>query len=282
VDDGSTPETEEETARLAAADPRVRVIRQANAGPGAARNAGLAQANAEWVAFLDDDDLWAPGALEELLAEATAGRDAIACHALRFFSDDATVTSADVLATPEAYRAEPWPPSPPRETLTLRELMLRPVAPIHAGVFRRQTVQEIGGFDTSSGVEDYDLWLRLALRGPTPVVPRPLALYRWHPGQKSSPLVARARGTRLTLERFLSRHPDAVPERDRRQLRRRLASLAREEAYACLLCGEASTTRSAVTAGLRWWPWDMKLRFYWVASWSPSLYTRARRLIRKR
>ncbi len=281
VDDGSTDETEEETARLAASDARVRVFRQANAGPGAARNAGIAQATADWVAFLDDDDLWTRSALEELLAAAMPGHDVIACHALRFFSDEPAATAEDILAAPEAYRVEYWPPNPPREGLTLREVMLRPVAPIHAGVFRREAVREIGGFDTSSGVEDYDLWLRLASRGPTPVVPRPLALYRWHPGQRSSPLGTQARETRITLERFFSRNIDSIPERDRWRVHRRLALLAREEAYASLLRSDGSTARSAITAGLRWWPRDLKLRFYWLASRFPSLYTWARQLFRK-
>jgi len=65
-------------------------------------------------------------------------------------------------------------------------------------------------------------------------------------------------------------------------LLRAAAERDREEAYAYLLCGEESTTRSVVIIGLRWRPRDMELRFYWLASWSPSLYTRTRRLIRER
>jgi hypothetical protein len=57
VDDGSTDATLEV---LGAYGDRIRVLRQANKGPGAARNAGLAAATGEYAAFLDSDDVWLP------------------------------------------------------------------------------------------------------------------------------------------------------------------------------------------------------------------------------
>ncbi len=65
VDDGSRDDS---AARAARFGPRVRVLRQARAGPSAARNRGIAAARAEVIGFLDADDLYAPGALAPLLA----------------------------------------------------------------------------------------------------------------------------------------------------------------------------------------------------------------------
>jgi len=60
VDDGSTDDTPAAAGALAAADPRVRVIHQANAGPAGARQAGLEAARGEFIQYLDSDDLLAP------------------------------------------------------------------------------------------------------------------------------------------------------------------------------------------------------------------------------
>jgi glycosyltransferase involved in cell wall biosynthesis len=69
VDDGSEDAPER---IVAAAVLPVRLIRQTNQGPGAARNAGLAVSTADLIAFLDADDLWADGALAGLVRHALA------------------------------------------------------------------------------------------------------------------------------------------------------------------------------------------------------------------
>ena len=63
VDDGSTDGTSDILDGYAKGDPRLRVIHQANAGVGAARNAALAAARGEWILFLDGDDVLSPVAL---------------------------------------------------------------------------------------------------------------------------------------------------------------------------------------------------------------------------
>ena len=73
VDDGSRDRTPEIAAAHAAADPRVRLVRQANAGVAAARNRGIAEARAALVAPMDADDLWAPTKIERQLAALRRG-----------------------------------------------------------------------------------------------------------------------------------------------------------------------------------------------------------------
>ena len=63
VDDGSRDDTARIAADFAARDTRFRLVRQANAGAAAARNAALALARGEWIAPLDADDLWHPDKL---------------------------------------------------------------------------------------------------------------------------------------------------------------------------------------------------------------------------
>src|ERR671931_448444 len=73
VDDGSTDATAEGLARIE--DPRLRVVRHDRPhGVAQARNAGIAAARGEWVALLDDDDLWAPWKLRAQLDAAVAER----------------------------------------------------------------------------------------------------------------------------------------------------------------------------------------------------------------
>jgi CDP-glycerol glycerophosphotransferase (TagB/SpsB family)/glycosyltransferase involved in cell wall biosynthesis len=68
VDDGSTDDGAAVAAAMAAADPRFTLIQVPNAGPGAARNTGMAAATGEYLAFVDSDDMLPPGAYERLLA----------------------------------------------------------------------------------------------------------------------------------------------------------------------------------------------------------------------
>ena len=79
VDDASRDDTRAVAERLAAEDPRVRVVANpVNLGPGPARNHGLAEARGTWVAILDADDAYAPGRLAQLISRAEAeGLDVI-------------------------------------------------------------------------------------------------------------------------------------------------------------------------------------------------------------
>lgn len=78
VDDGSTDGTVQALARYGE---RVRVVRQSNAGPAAARNNGIRNSTGAFIAFLDSDDLWKPEKIEVQLARFDANPELQVCFA---------------------------------------------------------------------------------------------------------------------------------------------------------------------------------------------------------
>lgn len=85
VDDGSTDSSPKILAHYAARDGRFRVLTQSNTGPGAARNAGLALANGQYVIFLDSDDWFEPNFLKKMVAHAKENRaDVTICRTTEF------------------------------------------------------------------------------------------------------------------------------------------------------------------------------------------------------
>lgn len=173
VDDGSegTAAAEVVTAR---ADPRVRLLRNPTSqGVSGARNRGLSAASGRWVAFCDDDDLWAPDKLLMQVREAQrSGRSWVYAGAVKIDSDLRVVGGE--------------PPAPPE--VVHRRLPRWTLIPggCSGVVVRRELVLEVGGFDPALvNLADWDLWSRLAQAGPPAWVPLPLIGYRIHSGNSS-------------------------------------------------------------------------------------------------
>ncbi len=88
VDDGSTDGSAAVARARAAADPRFRLVRVANGGPGSARNHGVAAATGEFLAFVDADDLLPPDAYATMLAVLQrSGSDFVSGGVLRLAAD---------------------------------------------------------------------------------------------------------------------------------------------------------------------------------------------------
>jgi glycosyltransferase involved in cell wall biosynthesis len=231
VDDGSTDDT---PAILAGYGSRLAVVRQANGGLAAARNAGLARACGDVVAFLDADDTWEPEKSRAQLAYLDAHPECalVSCDAFLMNADGKR--GAPILGD----RAQRLPAGRCLEALFLGNFVLLPGAMV-----RRETLAAVGGFDeTVPGVEDYDLWLRIAAVAGIGVLPRPLASYRSWPGQMSRNRAQQTRSEARVLTGALARHPEL-----RRALggraRRRLARLFDEAGYRELQ--EAAPARAA-------------------------------------
>jgi glycosyltransferase involved in cell wall biosynthesis len=188
------------TARELASQPPGPVTVIGNAEPvgvSRARNAGLAAARGAWVAFLDDDDVWAPDRLRAQLDELERRPDA------RW----ACVASVVVDASLRIIGAQ----HPPRaEELPGSILRYNAVPGGASGVLvRTALVRELGGFDPELRIlADWDLWIRLALRSPLATVDRPLVAYVLH----GANMTAIPTGFADELERIRASYADARAE----------------------------------------------------------------------
>jgi glycosyltransferase involved in cell wall biosynthesis len=94
VDDGSTDGSDREAEAILAGVPGAMVIRQANAGAAAARNAGMAHARGDWIGFLDSDDQWDPTRLARFHAMADARPTLEMAHCERRYVEGGMVLRA--------------------------------------------------------------------------------------------------------------------------------------------------------------------------------------------
>ena len=158
----------------------VRLVRQANAGPGPARNRGVAEANSEWIAFLDADDLWQANHL------ATLAEVAAQCP-------DAAVVAARHrrLAATDPVPAPDNSPGAARRIDFFRDSQQGEIVQTSALAIRRATLIEAGGFGAFFPGEDFELWTRLALDHAIAVSDRTTALYVQHTGGLMDSLTGR-------------------------------------------------------------------------------------------
>lgn len=159
VDDGSTDETAEVVRARAALDPRIRLLSSQNAGSGAARNLGIADTTAPFVAFLDGDDRWHPDFLRRLLHVFDTGPAQVGaafCHT-RVMLESGRVVGPR------------WQPAGACDM----DRFLAENNPTHNGsslVLRRSCFDEVGGFDTTiTSAVDLEMWLRIGAWSSTPL-----------------------------------------------------------------------------------------------------------------
>ena len=142
IDDGSPDNTAQAAASCGEL---VRVIRQTNGGPAAARNTGAGEARGEWLAFLDADDAWLPRKLER--------QSALIDDSITLLHTYCTVDHNSQFAPDEQTFDSLWQ----KNTVCTSSVLLR-----------KRDFDAVGGFDADRSimaVEDYNLWLRLLHAG---------------------------------------------------------------------------------------------------------------------
>jgi len=179
VDDGSADDTAQ--AASAFRDPRLRVIRQANAGVSAARNRGMALLDADAYLFLDADDRLSPFAIAALAATLKPCPAAVASFGGWCFD------SGDAHADGFIFICFCWFGGPMRPTpIDMLGRLLTCNRFVNGGhlLIAKSAIRSVGGFRTDLRFgEDWEYWIRLALLGRfVPVREhRPLLLVRSRP-----------------------------------------------------------------------------------------------------
>src|SRR5712691_7573247 len=198
VDDGSIDDTEAVLARYGGA---LRVLRRDHRGVAAARNAALAAAGGDYVAFHDSDDVVLADRLVVQHGHLAAHPDlgAVICNG---WLDPA--------------RTKPWiQPRLARRLeaagVGLTELFEHSLAQMQAMLFRRPAIEAVGGFDESLRLlSDLDFILRFGLEWRAGFLDVPVFAYH----QRADSLTADRRAVReqslVILERFVDRHPEAI------------------------------------------------------------------------
>lgn len=206
IDDGSSDRTAAIVEKLAQQNARINLLRQPNQGVAIARNAGIQSAKGEFVAPIDADDLWWPGALEKLMAEfqkAPATVGVVYAWSVDIDEQDratggfhASVIEGDVY-----------------KTLICHNFL----GNASSTLIRKACLDQIGGYSTelrrckAQGCEDWDLYLRLAECCEFGVVPEFLVGYRKLASSMSQDFSQMARSQQMMLETVQQKHPEISP-----------------------------------------------------------------------
>jgi GT2 family glycosyltransferase len=172
VDDASTDDTADVVGSFGAS--QIHLVRHpAPLGVSTARNHGIEIARGEWVAFLDDDDLWAPEKLaSQVAAMRSDGRAWAYAGSVTVSKRLEIIAGRTVPAAAETVAGLPWR------------------NPVPAGasnvIVRRDLLSATGNFDeTLIHLADWDLWIRLGQSGLPSAVDAPLVAYRMHTANAS-------------------------------------------------------------------------------------------------
>jgi glycosyltransferase involved in cell wall biosynthesis len=239
VDDGSTDTIAAQVAAID--DPRIRLIRQANAGVSAARNRALHAASSALIGFLDADDTWAPTFLEQMLTALDAHPTAVLAYC-----------GWQNIGLP-GRRGAPFVP-PDYETPHKLETLLGGCRwPIHATLTRRTAITAAGGFNPRySHAEDFALWLQIATQAPIVRVAEVLAYYHFHGGAQASANHARAALQLWQAQHdYIAAHPTLAQRLGRDTLARLTHGAVLERAYVSYWARDLTTARSLFRHAMR-------------------------------
>jgi GT2 family glycosyltransferase len=305
IDDGSTDGTADVVRTAYAGNPRVHLLQQENRGVSAARNAGLAVATGDYVAFLDSDDVWRPwklavqvACLERLRAQGVG----MLWTDMDLVDESGAVTVANANRTSYgAYRLftidEMFSASAPLDELVPEIEAPAPGLRVHWGdvykciamgnlcptptvILTRERARQVGGFDESMRTgEDHDYHLRTCSFGPAAFLD--VATFSYRKGAADQ-LTAQAH--KLTIAENALKTILRALERDGKRLalppdlvEKKLASLRAWIGELMIDVGDHAGARTNLLSSLRGDPRQPRVVALFAAACLPPAVTRGLR-----
>lgn len=214
VNDGSTDNTANVVQQFCYSG-RLNYIEQENKGVASARNVGIRRSGGELIAFLDHDDCWFPKKLEHQVAFILANPAVPWVHSNAYVDFKGSRKSVRWQTGVQGH--------------SFRELFVRNQIILSTVLLRRVCLEGVGLFNERfGGAEDYDLWLRLAIRYPLGYLDEVLALYRIHESNVSGDSFHMTNEDLMVIESIVRTVPDIYRVAGRRTVRERIGTLAYE------------------------------------------------------
>ena len=248
VDDGSV----DDTAKVCRSLKGIKYIRlEHNQGVAGSRNVGVLSSLAEYIAFLDDDDVRLPGSLDEQLTDLEAS--------------GAALTYGQALISGARHQTEQdrYPRHCPTGDV-FWELLAGNFIPCGAAVFRRSCLSNVGMLDRSiAGIDDWDLWIRIAASYTITAQNHPVMIWRRpfpDSDQRSARAVEMVEASTRQFREFWEKMPRVLeaPTHVQREVARQFSEgMARHlisEAQRSLSYGKVRRANRFVVAALRHHP----------------------------
>jgi glycosyltransferase involved in cell wall biosynthesis len=199
VDDCSTDSTVELEKEYVKSYSNFKLLKaETNGGPGKARNFGLKQAQGEYVAFLDHDDVWVSTKLEKQVEILNQNKSVGAVYCFTEF-----LNSKEACEYTVAFNGCIW-----------KNLLLNTITVPSAIMIRTDLLKKVGGFHEVCRVsEDWHTWLKLSMETNFKCIEEPLNLRRSHKNQITNPSKNKRQFEfdRLALKDFFRLYGNRVP-----------------------------------------------------------------------
>lgn len=200
IDDGSQDNTKDIVRTF---DQRLSYLFQKHAGVSAARNHGIQEARGEYIALLDDDDLYAPQKLQRNIEYFSRHPEVIwLCSGFGFINAEGTLL-------PRA------PIIPEKEEVTLHDIALFAFIHTSSVIVRKRCFEIVGGFPKGSKVsEDYHMWAKLLTHGKGAALKECLTFFRQHKGNTKLPCHALLKENACIIDYIIGTHALGLAEKE--------------------------------------------------------------------